>query len=85
VEFATSFFGFLSLPVLLFRTLPSRLGILRPGAEVRSQHDMSMPMMKRILSWLTQGELARIRAFRRTQTGSSCLVVATKRTPKELS
>ena len=83
VEFATSFFNFLSLPVLFFRTLPSRLGIGAPGAHVRRQHGMAIPMINRPLSWLTKRELARIRAFRQTRGGSSWLIVAKKPTPKQ--
>ncbi len=78
VEFASTFFKFLSLPILLFRTLPSRLGIGRPGAGSGRQHGMAVPAMNRPLRWLTERELSRIRASRRTHGGSSCLVVAKK-------
>jgi len=82
VEFATSFFNFLWLPVLFWRALPSRLGIGRPGADIRCQHGMTIPMMNRPWNWLAKRELARIRALRQTRSGSSCLVVAQKRTRK---
>ena len=82
VEFATSFFSFLSLPILFWRVLPSRLGIGRPGADVPCQHGMTIPMINRPWSWLAKRELARIRALRQTRSGSSCLVVAQKRTRK---
>jgi SAM-dependent methyltransferase len=77
VEFSTPIFGFLVLPVLLFRTLPSRLGLSGGGAQ-RSQHGVTMPAAKRVLDWLASRELRRICEFRRVRAGSSYLIVAKK-------
>jgi SAM-dependent methyltransferase len=81
VDFATYFFGFLPLPVLLCRALPYRLGLApktSPDA-VRSDHEAKSPLIVRILDSLTRRELSRIAARRSLAWGGSCLAVARKR------
>jgi len=80
VDFATYFFEFLPLPVLLRRALPYRLGLApktSPSA-VRSDHEASNPLIARILESLTRRELSRIAAGRSLAWGGSCLAVARK-------
>jgi len=81
VEFATYFFGFLPLPVLLFRAIPFRLGIASAKISeegVRSDHEPN-PASAWVLHKLMQRELAKISARRALSMGGSCLVVARKR------
>jgi SAM-dependent methyltransferase len=81
IEFATCFFAFLPLPVLLSRALPYRLGLARGGLnpdEMRADHELTNPAARRLLAWLTGRELARIAARRPCRFGGSCLVVARK-------
>lgn len=81
IEFATYFFSFLPLPVLLFRALPFRLGI---GSQkmseegVRSDHEPN-PAGAWVLEKLMRRELAKIAKRRTLSLGGSCLVVARKR------
>jgi len=81
VEFATCFFGFLPLPIILRRVLPYRLGFApRKDAEgaVRSDHEADGPLSGRILRMLTRRELSRIAGLRPLRTGGSCMGVARK-------
>ena len=79
VEFATYFFAFLPLPILIRRALPYRLGF---GSEessevaIRSEHQVQHPVLRRMLGVLTRWELSRIAIQRRLCFGASCLVVA---------
>jgi SAM-dependent methyltransferase len=80
VDFATYFFEFLPLPVLLCRALPYRLGHTPKvsPSSVRSDHEAKSPLISRILDRLTQRELSRIGARRSFAWGGSCLAVARK-------
>jgi SAM-dependent methyltransferase len=82
VEFATYFFGFLPLPILLRRALPYRLGFAPMKATedaIRSDHELGHPLVSRILGILSQRELSRIAERRPLRMGASCLAVARKR------
>ena len=81
VDFATYFFGFLPIPILLRRALPYRLGFSGKNVAenvVRSDHEVSHPLVDRILNGLTSRELSRIAARRPLRMGGSCLAVARK-------
>jgi len=80
VEFATYFFGFLPLPILVRRVLPYRLGFATRQATadaVRSDH--SHPLAGRMLQVLARRELSRIAKLRPLRVGGSCMAVARKR------
>src|ERR1035437_2876545 len=82
VEFATYFFGFLPLPILLLRGLPYRLGIApkeTTRSAARSDHGLGHPLAGRILDMLTGRELSRIAELRPVRMGGSCMAVARKR------
>jgi hypothetical protein len=81
VDFATYFFGFLPLPILLRRVFPYRLGFAaKTTAEssVRSDHEIGNPLTRRMLGVLTRRELSRIAQRRPVRMGGSCLLVARK-------
>jgi len=80
VEFATYFFGFLPLPILLQRAIPHRLGFKPRIAEnkVRSDHEIGSPVVRGIVDGLNRRELARIAQRRPIRMGGSCLAVARK-------
>jgi SAM-dependent methyltransferase len=80
VDFATYFFEFLPLPVLLRRALPYRLGLAPKTSPkaVRRDHEAKNPLIARILDSLTRRELSRIAARRPLAWGGSCLAVARK-------
>ena len=81
VDFATYFFGFLPLPILLQRALPHRLGFRAKETTedaARSAHEVSHPLVDKILRMLTAREVSRIAHGRPLRMGGSCLAVARK-------
>ncbi|HEY9140980.1 MAG TPA: hypothetical protein VIN93_08815 [Bryobacteraceae bacterium] len=79
VEFATYFFGFLPLPILLRRVLPYRLGLAPKKLSeeaIRSDHELSHPLAGRILETLPRWELSRIAELCPLRMGGSCMAVA---------
>jgi SAM-dependent methyltransferase len=81
VDFATYFFGFLPLPILLRRVLPYRLGFAPKNATedaIRSDHELRNPLASRLLQTLSRGELSAIAKRRPLRMGGSCLAVARK-------
>jgi SAM-dependent methyltransferase len=83
VDFATYFFSFLPLPILLARVAPYRLGLSKSEVKetVQSDHNPGGPMARKILDTLTSRELEKIASLRRVRLGGSCLVVARSGTP----
>lgn len=82
VEFETCFFSALVAPVLLFRALPSRLGLARPrGPETAGRdHLCSTPRVSRLAGYGLAPELRAIRRGWRIPVGTSCLLVAKRPT-----
>lgn len=81
VEFSTCFFAILPLPILMFRSLPHRLGLYKssptPNA-VQRDHQIKSPVGGRVLNFILQRELEHIKGRRETSFGGSCLAVARK-------
>ena len=79
VEHASYIFGFLPIPVVLFRTLPYRLGRVRPiSAEgVKEDHGGS-GLTRRVLGGILALERAAIRALGGLPFGGSVVAVARK-------
>jgi hypothetical protein len=81
VEFVTTFFNFLPLPIVAFRALPNRIGIgnkhvEHDAQEVRRDHDLANPLVRRLIGSLCRKEQDRIAAGRVTRLGASYLLVA---------
>ena len=74
VEFASYFFTFLPLPILLMRALPFRLGLPKRGS-IGSDHRSPRGLVSRLLQASMSRELERIRSGRTCAAGGSCLVV----------
>lgn len=81
VEFASYFFGFLILPIFLFRVIPYHFGVGRKAETeegVRADHQPNQTATQKVLRWLMSRERARIARDAKIRFGSSCLVVAQK-------
>ena len=79
--YGTYIFGFLPLPVFLFRALPYRLGIARAGSagkEAKQDHSQKQGLLGVIMARSFELELNRIRAGKTIRFGGSCLVAARK-------
>lgn len=78
VIFRTCFFSFLILPVILFRTIPSWLGLYKTNLkQSQKQHHVSN-FANFVLKTLTSLEITRISKGKRIKLGSSCLIIAQK-------
>jgi len=80
VEFLTTIFWLLPLPIFLFRSIPSRLGMRRNEvlAHAGAEHLTNAGWLGTAVDWLQSGELAAIRSRRAALFGASLLVAAVK-------
>lgn len=80
VEFATYIFFTLPLPILLFRTLPSKLGWRRHGDLKKIESELKPGSLRAnsLLDFFLKLELKLLRRWNRLPFGGSCLVVAQK-------
>jgi len=80
LEFQTHLFAFLPLPIFLFRTIPSALGLRNSErintADYNNQHSRPTGLSGKVLNWFLSYEQAAIRRKIRIPFGASCLVVA---------
>lgn len=79
IEYATYFFGFLPLPIFLFRALPFSLGLAsKDNVEERANadHRIRNSLVGSIVEGLNRRELRLVAQGRRIGMGASCLVVA---------
>jgi len=77
IEFASYMFSILPIPILLFRSLPSWLGMNKKSKDMNNKHS-EHGKENRLLSKLWAWELNRIRQRKTIQFGGSCLVAARK-------
>lgn len=80
IIYCSYFFSFLTLPILLLRTLPYLLNHRRPASPemIRRQHKEAGGVAEAILQTLRKTELRRIQELRQIPFGSSCVAVARK-------
>jgi len=82
VVFSTYIFSVLPIPILLFRSLPSRLGIHREASEVtkhQKEHSERQGVVGSLLEKIWDWEYTRIQQVKPLLIGGSCLVVAQKK------
>ncbi len=78
IDFQSYIFEFLPIPVLLFRTIPSKLG-LRKGSNTeqhKKEHQQSNSKFNGILQRLLAREIKALRNKKSLRVGGSCLVAA---------
>lgn len=81
VEYGTYFFGILTAPVFLLRSLPSRLGAtskMEDAAAVERQHTTPGGVLGRVFRRSFAKELATVAAGGVVRMGTSCLIAARK-------
>ena len=82
VEYCTYFFQPLVLPIFLFRSLPSKLGLRRGGSSVqtlRTEHVPPSGLSLSVLAHLLEREERRLRAGHSQSIGASLLLAAVTR------
>jgi SAM-dependent methyltransferase len=80
ISYSSYFFQFLPLPIFLFRTIPSFLGLTKPIDENKhaSEHNPNLGFLQRILNGLLGNELSAIRKAKSLMFGGSIILVAIK-------
>jgi 2-polyprenyl-3-methyl-5-hydroxy-6-metoxy-1,4-benzoquinol methylase len=82
IEYSTYFFSILPLPILIFRTIPSLLGVKRKTKKVNGQnkdHNPKKGILNAVINKILNFELSRIRKMKRISLGGSCLIVGKKK------
>jgi SAM-dependent methyltransferase len=80
IAYSTHLFSFLTPPIFLLRSLPSRLGLRMPASRdrLRREHATDNRLVRSVLRSLCACEMGRVKKLRRIALGSSCIVVAVK-------
>lgn len=79
--YSTYIFSVLPLPVFLFRTLPSKVGLNKKAGDFhkhKNEHTVGNGPMSRLINKVWETELRKIAQGRLIPFGSSCLVIAKK-------
>ena len=76
----THFFGWLTLPLFLLKSLPSRLGLMKRENifSHETEHGTDNSRLSSIMSFLLKNEVEMIRKGKSKNWGTSCLVVGRK-------
>lgn len=80
ILYSTYIFSILPIPIFLFRSLPTRLGLNKKDKVEKqmSEHKTRKGFASRLLNRVWESEVKRIREGKRISFGSSCLLVARK-------
>lgn len=81
IIYSSYIFSILTLPILLFRSIPSRLGFNKKTNDLdkyQSQHTAKNGLVQKVLNLFLTKELDSLKTGKLTFTGSSCFVVARK-------
>nr|VFJ64681.1 MAG: Methyltransferase domain-containing protein [Candidatus Kentron sp. FW] len=79
IQYSTYFFTPLPLPIFLFRSLPSRLGVRRiKENQTCREHKINQKIIFKPLNWVFEKEIAFVRKQRKIPFGGSCLIIAEK-------
>lgn len=78
VDFKTYIFRLLPVPILFFRTIPSRLGVRKKSEleKVKREHERPAAWFGRLLTIMLNREIRRLRSKKAIPFGGSCLFVA---------
>jgi len=80
LEYNSYLFSVLLLPILFFRTLPSKLGIKKNKERTLQKDGAHKPgRLEGVLNWVWKKELRKIKSLKKIGAGSSCVIVARKR------
>lgn len=83
VEYSTYLFMALPIPILITRTIPGRLGFRKSITALtkRREHLVDQPGWSRIITFVLNREIQRLRQNKVIPIGASCLAVAVKPGP----
>ena len=78
---STYIFSILPLPVFLFRSLPSKLGLNKKSNDLekhKNEHKQKKGFLNHIMKKIWNWELSRINSNKKIPIGGSCFVVGKK-------
>ncbi len=79
IEYSGYLFSFLVLPILFFRTLPTLLGLRKPGEWKAYQQDHKLnSLFSSLVSWFSSWELGLVKRESSPPIGSSIVICAEK-------
>lgn len=79
IIYSTYFFSILVPPLLIFRTLMSKLGIRKKASADYREHKQRPGILGRMLDYVWKWELSRIKKSKAIPFGTSCLIVCRKK------
>lgn len=81
IEFSTYIFGLLSIPIFIFRSIPTIFGFKTTCdfRRTRKEHCHNKSLLGCLLNWALDKELRALRNSRTIPVGGSCLIVATSK------
>jgi len=80
-EYYTYIFSLLPIPIFLFRSLPSKIGLNKRSADIqkhKNEHTQNSKFKSGLLNMIWKSELRQIREGKRILIGGSCFIVASK-------
>jgi len=81
IIYSTYYFSLLTFPLFLMRTMPSKLGIRNSSRPtIQKEHKRVNGIFGKLFDKILKWELKRIRSSRKIPIGTSCLIVAKKKT-----
>jgi len=81
IEFSSYIFSFLIIPLLLFRTIPSKLGFNKNSnnpEKHEKEHQAKKGLTQSIIDIICKLELSRIKKLKTIPFGTSCFIIARK-------
>ena len=81
VEYSTYFFSILPLPIFLFRTIPSKLGLNKNSNDIdkhKKEHSKKEGMLSGAIQKVWDKELRKVKSKKKISFGGSCFIVAKK-------
>jgi SAM-dependent methyltransferase len=81
LKYTSYFFSFLTLPIFLFKTIPSKFGFSKDPSLLENQrddHKKNSGLLFSIMNWTFKWEKRRINKEKGIFAGSTCFVVAKK-------
>ena len=81
IEYSTYIFSILPIAVFLFRTLPNKMGLNQNSSNLkkqRNEHIQKKGIVNKILDYIWEFELNKIRKGKKILFGGSCFVIGRK-------
>lgn len=80
IEYSTYIFSFLVIPLLFFKSIPSKMGFLKTKKtqSVKNEHNTQNNLVNKTINSFLKWELRKIENRKKIPFGSSCFIIAKK-------